>query len=183
MYNEVKMTGPDLLNFSDHRGKYSIINRRFTELTSGWQSYATAADGTWNINQPQGVVTEVQLIAVADDADESRHGFTYIKPTSFKVTADSIVQKDLDTPSKVSAELWQNGFVQKNADFKAPGRLCFAAHCASNSHVYTGGYNQQLASTIQYDFTFSGACRFKIVAVQLQRVRIDSTGRITATLN
>ena len=31
MYNEVKMTGPDLMNFSDHRGKYSIINRRFTE--------------------------------------------------------------------------------------------------------------------------------------------------------
>jgi len=183
MYNEVKMTSPDLMNFSDHRGKYSIINRRFTELTSGWKAYATAADGTWNINQPQGVVTEVQLIAVADGADESRHGHTYIKPTSFKVTADSIVQKDLNTQNKVDAELWVNGFVQKNADFPSPGRLCFASHCASNSHVYTGGYNQQLASTIQYDFTFSGACRFKIIAVQLQRVRIDSTGRITATLN
>ena len=182
MYNEVKMTGPDLLNFSDHRGKYSIINRRFTELTSGWQTY-TSGVKTWNINQPQGVVTEVQLIAVAENADESRHGFTYIKPTSFKVTADSIVQKDLDTQNKVDAELWVNGFVQKNVDFKSPGRLCFAAHCASNSHVYTGGYNQQLASTIQYDFTFSGACRWKLIAVQLQRVRIDSTGRITATLN
>ena len=188
MYNEVKMTGPDLMNFSDHRGKYSIINRRFTELTSGWQVYppnsGSAGDvATWNINQPQGVVTEVQVIAVADSADESRHGFTYIKPTSFKVTADSIVQKDLNTKNKVDAELWANGFVQKNADFPHPGRLCFAAHCAQNSHVYTGGYNQQLASTIQYDFTFAAGCRYKIVAVQLQRVRIDSTGRITATLN
>ena len=128
-------------------------------------------------------MTEVQLIAVADNADESRHGFTYIKPTTFKVTADSIVQKDLDSQQKVDAELWVNGFVQRNGDFTSPGRLCFAAHCASNSHVYTGGYNQQLASTIQYDFTFSGACRYKLVAVQLQRVRIDSTGRITATLN
>lgn len=182
MYNEVKMTGPDLLNFSDHRGKYSIINRRFTELTSGWQAY-TSGNATWNINQPQGVVTEVQIIAVADSADESRHGFTYIRPINVKVTADSIVQKDLNTKNKVDAELWSNGFVQKNADFPHPGRLCFAAHCAENSHVYTGGYNQQLASTIQYDFEFPSACRYKIVAVQLQRVRIDSTGRITATLN
>ena len=176
------MTGPDLMNFSDHRGKYSIINRRFTELTSGWQAY-TSGVSTWNINQPQGVVTEVQLIAVANDADESRHGHTYIKPVTFKVTADSIVQKDLDPQTKVDYELWVNGFVQKNEDFPPPGRLCFAAHCAENSHVYTGGYNQQLASTIQYDFTFAGACRFKLIAVQLQRVRIDSTGRITATLN
>lgn len=182
MYNEVKMTGPDLMNFSDHRGKYSIINRRFTELTSGWQAY-TSGNATWNINQPQGVVTEVQLIAVADDADESRHGHTYIKPINFKVTADSIVQKDLNTQNKVDAELWVNGFVKRNADFPQPGRLCFAAHCASNSHVYTGGYNQQLASTIQYDFAFASACRYKLIAVQLQRVRIDSTGRITATLN
>ena len=176
------MTGPDLLNFSDHRGKDSIINRRFTELTSGWQAY-TSGNATWNINQPQGVVTEVQIIAVADSADESRHGFTSIRPINVKVTADSIVQKDLNTKNKVDAELWSNGFVQKNADFPHPGRLCFAAHCAENSHVYTGGYNQQLASTIQYDFEFPSACRYKIVAVQLQRVRIDSTGRITATLN
>ena len=183
MYREVKMTGPDLLNFSDHRGKYSIISRRFTELTSGWQTYATAADGTWNINQPQGVVTEIMLLAVAESADESRHGYTYVQPTSFKVTADSIVQKDLNTVAKVKAELWANGFVQNNADFTQPGRLCFAAHCANNAHVYTGGYNMQLASTIQYDFTFAVSCRFKIVAVQLQRVRIDSTGRITARLN
>ena len=54
----------------------SIINRRFTELTSGWQAY-TSGTATWNINQPQGVVTEVQLIAVADNEDESRHGFLH----------------------------------------------------------------------------------------------------------
>ena len=86
---------------------------------------------------------EVQILAVANNADESRHGFAYIQPTSFKITADAIVQKDLANSQKVSAELWQNGFVD-NADFPQPGRLCFAAHCANNSHVYTGGYNQQL---------------------------------------
>ena len=99
-----------------------------------------------------------------------------------KVTADSIVQKDLNTQQKVDAELWQQGFVD-NDDFPNPGRLCFAAHCADNSHVYTGGYNQQLASTIEYAFTFGVECRYKIIAVQIQRVKIDSVGRITASLD
>ena len=183
MYQEVKMTQADTLGFSDHRGKYSLINRRFTELTSGWQHYETAdAVATWNINQPQGCVMEVQILAVANNADESRHSYTYIQPTSFKVTADAIVQKDLANTQKVSAELWQNGFVD-NEDFPNPGRLCFAAHCANNSHVYTGGYNQQLASTIEYAFTFGVECRYKLVAVQIQRCKIDAVGRITASLD
>ena len=173
------MTQADTLGFSDHRGKYSLINRRFTELTSGWQHYTTA---TWNINQPQGCVMEVQILAVANNADESRHGFAYIQPTSFKITADAIVQKDLANAQKVSAELWQNGFVD-NADFPHPGRLCFAAHCANNSHVYTGGYNQQLASTIEYAFTFGVECRYKLIAVQIQRCKIDAVGRISASLD
>ena len=145
MYNEVKMTGPDLMNFSDHRGKYSIINRRFTELTSGWQSY-TSGVKTWNINQPQGVVTEVQLIAVADDADESRHGFTYIKPVTFKVTADSIVQKDLDTQTKVdydcgSTDLCRKTKTSRHRDASVSPRIapriatCTPAGIISNSRA------------------------------------------------
>ena len=177
------MTQADTLGFSDHRGKYSLINRRFTEITSGWQHYETAdAIKTWNINQPQGVVMEVQILAVANNADESRHEFQYIKPTSFKVTADAIVQKDLNNSQKVLADLWQNGFVA-NADFPQPGRLCFASHAANNSHVYSGGYNQQLASTIEYAFTFNVECRYKLVVSQIQRVKIDSVGRITASLD
>ena len=58
-----------------------------------------------------------------------------------------------------------NGFVQ-NTDFPQPGRLCFAAHCAENNHTYSGGYNT-------YEFEFAVACRYKIIAVQLQRVRIE----------
>ena len=183
MYHEVKMTQADTLGFSDHRGKYSLINRRFTELTSGWQHYTTAdAVATWNINQPQGCVMEVQFLAVANNTDESRHGFAYLRPTSLKITADAIVQRDLNTTQKVAAELWQNGFVD-NDDFPQPGRLCFASHCANNSHVYSGGYNQQLASTIEYAFTFAVECRYKIIAVQIQRCKIDSVGRITASLD
>ena len=94
MYHEIKMTPANLLSFSDARGKYSVVTRRFTELTSGWQHYAnTNTKATWNINQPQGIVTEVQILAVADEADEAKHTQAYIRPTKFKIIADSVVQK------------------------------------------------------------------------------------------
>ena len=98
------------------------------------------------------------LIAVADNANEDRHTVAYIKPSSFKIIADSIVQKDLNTKNKVDAELWTNGFCPP-ADFPNCGRLCFAAHTGSTPHTYSGGYNQQLASNIQYEFTFPVAVR------------------------
>ena len=182
MYRECTMTPANLLAFGDARGKYSVINRRFTELTSGWQQLDSDTEGSWNINQPSGVVTEVQIIAVADEADEAKHTAAYIRPSSFKITADAIVQKDLDTPEKVDIELYENGF-DDNADFPQPGRLCFAAHCCDNSHQYSGGYNMQLASTITYNFKFPSAVRYKLVAVQLQRVRIDALGRIVSKLD
>ena len=182
MFHEVQTSSDKQAILQDKRGLYSIVNRRFTELTSGWTAYSVADSvATWNINQPQGIVTETMLIAVAEDAAEDRHTVTYIKPTSFKVIADSIVQKDLNTQNKIDAELWTNGFCPP-PDFPNCGRLCFAAHVASTPHTYSGGYNQQLASNIQYEFSFNQAVRYKIVAVQLQRVEIDASGQMTASL-
>ena len=68
-------------------------------------------------------------------------------------------------------------------DFPQPGRLCFAAQVADTPHTYSGGYNQQLASSIQYDFTFSQAVSYKLIAVQIQRVQIDGSGQMTASLH
>ena len=178
MYHEVQMTGNNIRKYQDHRGNYSIINRRFTELTSGWAAYSSGTV-TFRHSQPQGTVTEIQILAVADNADEKRHTFAYIRPTSIKVTADAIVQRDLDTKQKVDIELWQNGFVPPS-DFPAPGRVCFASHAAESTHMYTGGYNMTLASNVDIEFKFASACRYKVVAVQLQRVKINSAGRIRA---
>ena len=182
MYHQVEMTSNNILKYSDLRGAYSIINRRFTEITSGWTEYATAnAVVTETNSQPQGTVTEMILIAVPNNADESRHERTeYILPSSFKVTADSIDQKVLDTATKVKAELWTNGFVPPAA-FKSPGRLCFAAH-ASQQNLYSGGYNMTLASNVKFTFSFASACRYRLVAVQLQRVKIDSLGMVRSYL-
>ena len=182
MYHEVQMTGHNAKQYKDLRGGYSITTRRFTELTSGWVQYGTAnSQVVVRHSQPQGTVTEIQIVAVAENADPSRHTFEYLKPTSIKVTADAIVQRDLNNPQKVLAELWMNGFVPP-ADFPAPGRLCFAAHAAEAGHIYSGGYNMKLASNVDFEFSFATTCRYRIFAVQLQRIKIDSGGRLHAFL-
>ncbi len=183
MYRECQMTPSNKLAFGDARGKYSVITRRFTELTSGWTDAAANVNVTWNINQPQGIVTEVIVLAVPDEDNVAkRQHQDFVKPTKIKVTADSIVQLDMDSPEKIQIALYENGF-DDNADFPQPARICFASHCCDNSYAYTGGYNQQIASTIQYDFTFAEAVHYKLIAVQLQRVRIDALGRLTAKLD
>ena len=182
MYHEVATTEGAQGSYADLRGMYSIINRRFTELTSGWTEYGTGgAVQHYNQYQPQGTVTEIQLIAVANDADDSRHTQVYILPTSITITVDSVVVKSLDTPEKVKAELWQNGF-HPPADFTSPGRLCFAAHCSGSDHMFSGGYNMRLASNVDISFTFAAACRYKVVSSAIQRVTIDDLGKIRASL-
>ena len=134
MYHQVEMAEVRQSTYADLRGMYSIINRRFTELTSGWTEATANSVQHVNQYQPQGAVTEIMVVAVAHNADASRHEQAYILPSSIKVTADSIVLKDLDTPEKVKIDLWTNGFCPP-ADFPSPGRLCFAAHSAKSDHL------------------------------------------------
>ena len=180
MYHQVELAENAKGSYSDLRGMYSIVNRRFTELTSDWTAYASGT-AHYNQYQPQGTVTELMIVAVADDADNSRHTHAYVLPTSITITVDSIVVKSLDTPEKVKAELWTNGFVP-NSTFPNPGRICFAAHAAHSDHLFSGGYNMQLASNVDVSFTFAAACRYKVVASQIQRVTIDALGKLRARL-
>lgn len=182
MYHEVILTSFNTKQFQDKRGNYSIINRRFTELTSGWTRYASANTvETVRHSQPQGTVSEIQIIAVADEDDESRHKFDYILPTSIKCTADARVQRDLNSKQKCEIENWQNGFVPPD-DFPSPGRMCFANHAGEVSHMYSGGYNMTLASNVDFAFTFAEAVRYRIFAVQYQRIKIDAVGKISSYL-
>ena len=183
MYRCCQMTPANALSFGDARGKYSVITRRFTELTSGWETAAADTDITWSINSPQGIVTEVMLLAVpTSDNAALLQTQDYVKPVKFKITADSIVQKDLNDIQKINVELYEQGF-DDNEDFPQPARLCFASGCCDNSYNYSGEYNMSLASNLSYDFRFDQAVKFKIVAVQLMRVRIDALGRLTSTLD
>ena len=183
MYHQVEMTEAARRSYSDLRGNYSIVNRRFTELTSGWQQYTSANSVVhYNQFQPQGTVTEIQFIAVTHNVDDTRHTAAYVLPTSIIVTVDAVVVRSLDTPEKVRAELWTNGFTP-NADFPSPGRMCFAAHAAGSDHLYSGGYNMRLASTVDFAFTFAENVSYKIVASQIQRVTIDAVGKLSASLS
>ena len=189
MYHQVEMTPDNLLKYSDLRGNYSIINRRFTELTNGYQIYSGAQASAktvvrWTSSQPQGVVSEIQVLAVAsdgteDDSELSAH--TFVRPDLIRVIADSVTQRELDGKHKVDIELWHNGFCAPT-DFSHPGRMCFASHCGESSHAYTGGYNMTLASNITFELRFPSQCRWKIVAVQYQRVTINALGQVLAFL-
>ena len=187
LIHQVDMTSHNLLKYSDLRGGYSVINRRFTPITSTWQHYtsgdaAAQTEHTISQVQPQGCITEVIAVAVATGATEDRYSaFEYIKPTSMKITADSIVQKDLEDVQKINIENWEQGFCEP-ADFPSPGRLCFSAHSADNTHLYAGGYNMSLASNIQVGIRFPSECRFKLYAIAYQRVKIDELGHVRSYL-
>lgn len=181
LYHEVQMRPADIKAYSNMTGWYKVWNRRFTELTSGWQTY-TSGIVVHSLNQPQGLCTEVMLLAVATNADEHRlSAHNYVKADSFKVVADSIVQRDLDTPEKINAELWSNGFVPP-ADFPSPARICFGAHMADATHIYTGGYVMKSTSTVLFEFSFPVAVKYRLVAVQLQTVHILEGGHMVAEL-
>ena len=189
MYHQVEMTPDNLLKYSDLRGNYSIINRRFTELTNGYQIYSAAQAAAltvvrWTSSQPQGVVSEIQIVAVASDGTEDLSelaAHTFVRPNLIRVIADSVTQRELDGKHKIDIELWNNGFCAP-ADFSHPGRMCFASHCGESSHAYTGGYNMTLASNITFELRFPSECRWKIIAVQYQRCTINANGQVQAFL-
>ena len=184
MYHEVMMSQRDIERYSDLRGNYNIITRRLQDLSSGWQTYANAnTEVSVVLSSPQGVVTQLLLVAVASDDDDHRlSAKDFVKATSIKVTADSNVQLNLDTADKCKIHLWTNGFVE-NDHFPNASRIAFAAHCGEDaSHSYRGGYRMTIASNIVLSFSFAEAVKYRIVAAQLQRVTNDSRGVFHASL-
>ena len=190
MYHQVEMSPEDMNRYSDLRGEYSIVNRRFTEITNGYQNYtaAQAAANTvvrWTTSQPQGCVTELMIIAFNDANEELVEdeiiASNVLRPNLIRVIADSITQKELDGKHKIDLELYSHGFVAP-ADFPSPGRICFAAHCGELSHVYSGGYDMTMASNIVVELRFPSACIWKIIAVQHQRTTIKVDGSVRAFL-
>ncbi len=54
MMHQVDMAQADVLRYSDLRGSYALVNRRITELTSGWQAAAGNTEITFTNAQPVG---------------------------------------------------------------------------------------------------------------------------------
>ena len=183
MIHQLDMTSDDVLRYSDVRGAYSVITRRFTEITNGWQSASSGVMERLTQNQPIGCCTELFTIAVPSGTTEAhREISTNVHPTHFAIISDSVTQKTLNTPEKVEMELWSNGFIG-NAKCNSPGRLCFASHAAEAENMYSGGFNMQLSSQITVEVEFGEHVNYRVFAVQLQRVTVNSLGLVQASLD
>jgi len=183
LIHQVEMSPEDVKNYSDSRGQYSVVTRRFTELTSGWSAAGANTRVKLTQSQPIGNVTELFAVAVATGtADAHKEIQTNVLATHFSITSDSVIQKSLNTPEKVEMELWQHGFIG-NKFANSPSRLCFAAHASEAENLYSGAYNMHHSSQITIDLEFPSAVDYRVFAVQLQRVIIDAEGQVVSSLN
>jgi hypothetical protein len=181
--HQCDMSADDTLRYSDVRGQYSVITRRMTELSDGFSSAAANVRQKLTQNQPLGCVTELFVIAVPAGTDAGKREIqNMVQATHFSITSDSVTQKSLNTPEKVAMELWNNGFVG-NDYCQCPSRLCFAAHAAQAESMWTGGYNMQQSSQITIDLEFAENVDYRLFAIQLQRVTVNSAGLVQASLD
>ena len=183
LFHQVDMTSEDVLKYSDARGAYSVISRRFTEVTNGYQAATANTKVSLTTNQPIGCVTELICIAQAQSPIAAhREVEQNVHPIHFAIISDSVTQKSLNNKEKVEMELWTNGFVGNSA-VNPPARLCFAAHASESESMYSGGYNMQLSSQITVEVTFPSTVDFRIFAVQLQRISISPLGLVQSSLD
>ena len=188
MYHVVNMKQDDEVTYNDQRGRYSVYNRRFHEITDGWTPVAANVEHSIVNNKPLGCVTELFALAVdetaADIADTQLTYHGNVIPNHFEIITDSCSQKELDSLKKNEIELWTNGFIG-NDHMDMPGRLCFAAHAAESdaNFVYTGGYNMKLTTNYDVRIKFPKKVKYRVFAVQLMRIQISNMGLISSSLD
>jgi hypothetical protein len=185
MYHTVEVQPGVERSFSDVRGLYNVITRRFTDLTQ-WTHYPNAnTQVVLNNIAPVGCVTELMFLAVPHQAVASdRRCHQYIKANHVSISHDYVVQKELNTPNKIGSELWANGFIPPNANFSSPARLCFAAHCSEDmTKRYMGGYVADTATNLQVTVAFPEACDFKVVSIAYANCKIAPDGVMTSNLD
>ena len=183
MIHQVDMTSDDVLRYSDVRGQYSVVSRRMQEITDGWTAAGANVRQKLTQSQPLGCVTELFVIAVPTGTEEAyREIQTNVQATHFSITSDSVTQKSLNTSEKVACELWSNGFIG-NDYCDCPSRLCFASHAAEAESMYSGGYNMQQSSQITIEVEFAQGVDYKVYAIQLQRITVNSLGLVQSSLD
>ncbi len=171
-------------SFSDVRGIYNIVTRRFVDLTQ-WTHYANANQRvTFNNCQPVGAISEIMALAVPYDATASnRRAHGYIKATFMNISHDYVVQKEL-SGTRISSELFSAGFIPPNDDFASPARLCFAAHAAEDMTTkFLGAYDASTATNLQISVEFAEPVMFKLVSVAYANVKLGADGIMTSSLD
>ena len=177
---EVKMSTNKISKYSDGRGIYSIINRRFQNL-SEWAEVAANTRTNLTFNTPVGNISEIQCHAVATVADKTRRDLTEaICPTYLKLELDGVVVREFKTKQEILRENYLQGF--KKGSVNEIGRICFGQQSSEVSEIYNGSMNFGHVSNVKISVEFDAAVDFRFVLAQLQSVSIGANGLISAFL-
>ena len=180
---EVKMSDANAANYRDKSGEYSVVTRRFQEIAP-WTQASANTPVTVKLDAPQGNVSEFQVIAVPYNADPTQRD-QYTQPliaSSLEMQCDGITVRDLNDSSKIRMHNYSEGF-QNHPQCKAITRICFGSHSSESSTTFTGAMNFRNTSQTKLVVTFPSACEFRVVAVQLMSVQIESSGQLKAYLD
>jgi hypothetical protein len=180
---EVKMSDANAANYRSKVGEYSVVTRRFQELNA-WQTVEANTEVTVKLDAPQGNCSEFQVIAVSFDADKTKRNIydDTIMASSLQMQCDGVTVRDFNTPEKLLLHNYSEGF-QNHAECKQITRLCFGSHSSENSTTYTGSMNFRNISQTKLILKFPVKVDFRLVAVQLMSVQIESTGLLKAYLD
>jgi hypothetical protein len=180
--NEVRMSQANMEKFSDARGSYSTISRRFTDM-SDWTVGEANVKVSLSFNSPIGSISEIQVLCCPWDVDPVRRDiYNTVLPKDLKLTCDSIVVRNNDSKSKIRLENYRQGFVNVESCCSEIARLNFGSHSSENSHKFTGCYSFGSTSNVKIEFTPDVKVWYKLVSVALQAVQIDSSGTIHSFL-
>jgi hypothetical protein len=172
---EVKMSDANAQNYRNKVGEYSVVTRRFQEI-SPWTQAAANTPVVITLSSPQGNVSEFQIIAVPYDADSNKRNqySESVLASSLEMQCDGIIVRDFDRPEKVLMHNYSEGF-QNHTKCKAISRICFGSHSSESSTTFTGAMNFRNTSQTKLTVKFPVAAEFRVVAVQLMSVQIEST--------
>jgi hypothetical protein len=135
--NEVRMSQSNMEKFSDARGSYSTISRRFTDM-SDWAVGEANVLVSLNFNSPIGSISEIQILCCPWHEDPVRRDlYNQVLPKDVKLTCDSIVVRNNDSKQKIRLDNYRQGFVNVENCCSEIARLNFGSHSSEKqSQVY-----------------------------------------------
>ena len=179
IYREAHLGSTALENaYADMRGQYSLITRRFTDISGDWTSLA-ASTSTYTdfvLPSPQGCVTELIIYAIPSVSNAKDRDYYDVQQMDYaELKCDSVTILKIDSKQFSALNNAVNGFVY-NGSQKQPTRFQFAPNSSQYSASYTGGFDFSSVSQVVLRLRSAAAVLFKVIAINLATVKMDSSG-------
>ena len=181
IYREAHLGSTALENaYADMRGQYSLITRRFTDISGDWTSLDASTTTYTDIvlPSPQGCVTEMIIYAIPAPASglaKNRALYDVRKMDYAELRCDSVTVMKLDSQQFSDLNNAVNGFVF-NGSQQQPTRFIFAPNSSQYASAYSGGFDFSNVSQVVLRLRSSVSVIFKVVVVNLATVKMDSSG-------